>query len=157
MRKGRRTLRGTRLLQRARSAFTLIEVLIAMAILVIGMVGVLAAFASAVGLHQRGIDQTSAAMLAESLLKEKERQALDGKTCQEMSTGTPGNYVFRQSEIYPAYECKIICEELSPGNTEEYYLSVEVRMRPLGERPATSKDKEAEGGNVRFETVLLRR
>jgi prepilin-type N-terminal cleavage/methylation domain-containing protein len=133
--------------------FTLIEILIAIAILVIGMVGVLAGFSAAVGLHKRGMDQTTAALLAQTILEIKQREALDGKSCDEMSTRRGGDYVFRRSEMYPAYECKIICTELSD---REYQMSVEVRMRPRNPRDTPSTGTEAQEENVRFETILLR-
>ena len=138
----------------SRRAFSLIEILIAMAVLAIGMVGVMAAFTSAIGLHKRGIDQTSAALLAETILEIKQAEALDGMTADEISTRSNGQYVFRRSETYPAYECKIICVEL---NESEYKMIVEVRLRPQNPQTGTSSDTEQESENVRFETILLRR
>ena len=123
-----------------RRAFSLIEVLIALAVLVIGMVGVLAGFAAAVDLHKRGMDQTSAALLAESELGAKEKEALAGETCSDMSTGG-----FEPSPLYPAYERRVTC---TPLNSRECRMVVEVRVR------AQSK-QDAE--NIVFETVLLRR
>lgn len=149
--------------RRSPHAFTLIEVLIAIAILVIGMVGVLAAFASAIGLHQRGIDQTSAAMLAETVLRQKQTEALAGLSCKEMSTLSGSQYVFKRSDDHPAYESKVICQGPDdPGGPKELgsnecRLIIEVRMRPQGARAKPSSSTELQEGNVRFETILLRR
>jgi len=144
---------GMRSTLAARRGFTLIEILIALAILVIGMVGVMAVFAAAVDLHRRGVAQTSAALVAETILEVNQTLALEGKTCDELSTRQGGEYVFKRSGSYPAYECKIICTEL---NEREYKMIVEVRMRPKSAREKPSSDTEMEGENVRFETVLLR-
>ena len=138
---------------RARRAFTLIEVLIAFAILAIGMVGVMAAFASAIDLHKRGVDQTSAAMLADTILETKQAQALEGATADEMSTKSGGQYVFAKPLSDLPYECKIICTEL---NEREYKVITEIRVRPTYTRRAGATDAEQETDTVRFETLLLR-
>ena len=141
-----RTIRGR--------GFSLIEILIAMAVLVIGMVGVLAVFSSAVGLHKRGVDQTSAALLAETILEGAQAFALEGQTADQISTRGGGRYVFRTSENYPGYQYKMICTELGE---REYKLVVEVRLRPQKERRETpSSDTEQSDESVRFETILLR-
>jgi prepilin-type N-terminal cleavage/methylation domain-containing protein len=132
--------------------FSLVEILIAMAILGIGMVGVVAGLTAAVGLHKRAVDQTSAALLAETILELKQSEALAGFTPDELSTFEGGSYVFTKSESYPAYECKIICTQL---NEREYKMILEVRIRPLATRAAAASDIEEESGNVRFETILL--
>lgn len=54
----------------ARAGFTLIEVLIAVAILSLGMMGVLAVFAAATESHRRAVDGAEAAMIATSLAAE---------------------------------------------------------------------------------------
>ncbi len=132
--------------------FSLVEILIAMTILAIGMVGVVAGLTAAVDLHKRGVDQTSAALLAETILEIKQSEALAGRTPDKLSTREGGSYVFKKSTIYPAYECKIIC---TPLNEREYKMTVEVRMRSLAPKGVTASDTEQESGNVRFETILL--
>jgi len=153
-----RTVRAGR-----RRAFSLIEILIAMAILVLGMLGIMAAFASATKLHKRGIDQTSAALLAETVigLKQTELTGVDAtnKTAEEIGRevstydDTKKQYVFDGSDNYPAYQCKVIC---TPLNEREYRLIVEVRMRPRNVPKKPASDTEQEPENVRFETILLR-
>jgi len=135
------------------NGFTLTEILIALAILLIGMVGVMAAFASAVGLHKRGIDQTTAAMLAETVLEVTQAAALAGKSCEEMSTFEGGRYVFRRSEIYPGYECRVVCTEI---NEREVKMVADVRLRPLNARHSGPGDTDPETDTARFETILLR-
>jgi len=132
--------------------FSLVEILIAITILAIGMVGVVAGLTAAVDLHKRGVDQTSAALLAETILELKQSEALAGFTPDELSTREDGSYVFKRSESYPAYECKIIC---TPLNEWEYKMIVEVRMRSLATKGGAASDTEQESGNVRFETILL--
>jgi prepilin-type N-terminal cleavage/methylation domain-containing protein len=138
---------------RARAGFSLTEILIALAILVIGMLGILAAFASALDLHKRGIDQTTAALLAETILEGGQAFALEGKTPDEISTKQGGQCVFVESEHYAGYQYKIVCEPLENPAGEpidgEYKMTVDVRLRP-----------HAEGGEtvtVRFHTILLAR
>ncbi len=53
-----------------KAGFTLIEVLMAMAILVLGMTGVVALYAVAVDAHQRAQDNAGVAFLAESMLSD---------------------------------------------------------------------------------------
>jgi prepilin-type N-terminal cleavage/methylation domain-containing protein len=139
--------------ERARRAFTLIEILIALAIMVIGVVGVMALFASAIDLHKRGVDQTTAAMIASSALEVMQTRVHNGETAEELSTRSGGEHVFVPSSLYPAYEYKAICTDL---NDREVRMILEVRVRPREGRQAAASDTEREGGNVRFETILLR-
>ena len=53
-----------------RTGFTLIEILMAMAILVIGMVGVMGLYAVAVDAHRQAMDNAGVALLAQNLLSE---------------------------------------------------------------------------------------
>ncbi len=129
-----------------RGGFSLIEILVALAILVIGMAGVIATFSSGISLHKQGIDQTSAALVAESVLERMQAAALAGKSAEELSTGSDGANQFVSSERYPAYQKRIICEEL---NDREYLLTVDVRLRPRHRVP-----DEAE--TLTFRTILLR-
>ncbi len=139
---------------RARSrGFTLTEILVALAILLIGMVGVMAAFASAVGLHRRGLDQTTAALLAGTVLEVTQAAALAGESCDQMSTLEDGQYVFRPSKMYPGYECRVVCTEL---NEREVKMVVDVRLRPLSARRGTPGDTGPETDTAWFETILLR-
>ncbi|NQT20871.1 MAG: prepilin-type N-terminal cleavage/methylation domain-containing protein [Planctomycetes bacterium] len=59
-----------RLLPAGRGGFTLIEILMAMAILVIGMTGVTALYAIAVDAHRRAMDNAGVALLAENMLSD---------------------------------------------------------------------------------------
>jgi len=52
------------------AGFTLIEILMAIAILVVGMTGVVAVFGVAVGTHKRALEDSTIAFLAESLLSD---------------------------------------------------------------------------------------
>lgn len=152
MMRTRARLRGRARRRAGVRGFSLVEILIAITILAIGMVGVVAGLTAAVDLHKRGIDQTSAALLAETILELKQSEALAGLTPDELSTREGDSYIFKRSENYPAYECKIIC---TPLNEREYKMIVEVRMRSLAPKGATASDTEQESGNVRFETILL--
>ncbi len=55
---------------RPSTAFTLIEILVAISILSIAMMGVMAVFASAARSHQRGVDGTEAAIIATGIAAE---------------------------------------------------------------------------------------
>jgi type II secretory pathway pseudopilin PulG len=134
-------------------AFTLIEILIALAIMIIGFVGIMAVFASAIDLHKQGVDQTSAAMIASSALEVMQARVNNGETADELSTREGEGYVFVQSTMYPAYEYKAICTDL---NDREVRMILEVRVRPRGSAERAADDTGREGGNIRFETILLR-
>lgn len=65
-----RRLRGTgnpACVQRARRGFTLIEILMALSILLLGVVGVYAIFAVGLVNHKRAVDNTTAAVMAGSI------------------------------------------------------------------------------------------
>lgn len=139
----------------AERAFSLLEILIAIAILVIGMVGVLAAFTAAMNLHKWGMDQTSAALLAQTLLDEAQAAALEGKTAAEITRPAGGD--FAPSPNYPPCQYRVTCTEL---NSREYKLIVEVRLRPPSESAAAAGEpgwQDRYQSVLQFDAILLRR
>lgn len=135
------------------NAFTLVEVLISLAVLALGLVGIMAMIGSATSLHKRAVDQTVAAMVAEKVFEEKQAQAMAGATPEEMSTKSGSEYAFARSTMYPSHEYKAICTAI---NYYELKLIVEVRVHPQSARQGTATPQMKEGGNLRFETILLR-
>ena len=60
---------------RRRRGFTIVEILVALAVFVIGVVSILALFSIAMRAHKKGVDQTRAGIMANSLLDDL-RQAI---------------------------------------------------------------------------------
>lgn len=124
-------------LSRRSAGFSLIEILIALAVLAVGLVGVFSLFAAATATHRRGVDHTTVSLLASAALSEA-RAALAADRDPEDVTdeklpGFPDGYVY-----------DIAWEEI--GNDRlEYRVTITVKWQRGGEPRSET-----------FETVLLR-
>ncbi len=117
--------------------FSLVEILIALAILAVGMVSVFALFGAATITHRRGVDHTNVGLLALAALSEA-KEALTGD-------GTPVDVADQKLPGFPdAYTYDIEYEPLGDDRLE-YKVVVTVKFQRGGE-PHTEV----------FETVLLR-
>ncbi len=69
--------------RRARG-FSLVEVLVAMAIFTVGATSILALFAAAAATHKRSVDRTRAAMVAEGIVAEVQARYWPGEDLEEL-------------------------------------------------------------------------
>ena len=140
-----RRFRGSR----GNSGMTLIEVLIASAILVFGMVGILALFNAAARTHKRAVDETTATQVAMSVMSE-----LRGDFAHSRVPPSTDKSVPAESNDYPGYKYHVRIVDPEPKRTvkdtalmgKEYYVEVKVLWSDRGE------DK-----SVLFQTVMFLR
>ncbi|MCZ7646517.1 MAG: prepilin-type N-terminal cleavage/methylation domain-containing protein [Planctomycetota bacterium] len=118
--------------RRAAQGMTLVEVLIASAILVFGMAGVLAIMGSALRTHQRARDETHATLVGASILAELQSQFASGIKPREIAE--------RSAEAWPddpRFKYTVRLESLTPRRRpvpggfdfpvgEEFYVEVKV-------------------------------
>lgn len=129
---------------RRSAGFSLLEILIAMAVLSLGAASILALFAAAASTHRRAVDRTHAALMAERVFSEARMLYTPGKLVEdlerELAVSFPpdaGAYTYEALFFHPT----------EPGWTEdELVLGVTVRWRQSGAARAE-----------RFQTVLLPR
>ncbi len=117
---------------RAARGFSLIEVLVAMGVLVVGIVGVLALFAAAADAHRRALEETTAAIIADSVIAEQ-RAAFnrnrygDPLLCEDMPV--PG---------YELYTCSVrptvLARDRELGRTTQLNMEVDVHFAHRGRR-----------------------
>jgi prepilin-type N-terminal cleavage/methylation domain-containing protein len=131
-------MRQARHSSRDARGFTLTEVLIALAVGLIAMVGVIAVFASGVRSRRRAVDGMEAAVIAESLVAEARSVFTD--------RGTPVPAKDRKWPGKPRYTCDVDYVQLDAAG-DELLMVVSVRWFERG-RPVPP---------LRFETIILRK
>ena len=134
MRKERKRVRGRT------GGFTLLEVLIALAILVLAVSTILPLFAVGTASHKRGIDQTNVSLIAPHILAKIQDRLYDP------NPQTITNETFEQ--LGRAYKYDATFSPLDSGDPyrSAFIVKVTVRWMEVG------KEK-----NEKFETILLRR
>jgi len=117
--------------------FTLIEILVALAILAFGMTAVLSLFIAGVRTYKRAMDQSTAAMLAESVLADLE---------EDLKGDFVPDPVFAQTRPhFPGYKYDL---ELKPLDVENHEILVSLTIWwGEGKRRRTEV----------FQTILLRK
>ncbi len=143
---------------RSQSGMTLIEVLIASAILVFGMVGIIAMFTAAARTHKRAVDETEASMVGSSVLAEL--RGLFSKGVIPNPTKVPPKKKdfdlddFPAHKDFPRYHYAVRIKDLNPTRKlkdkavfgKEYYVEVEVFWSSRGDNKS-----------VKFQTVMFQR
>ncbi len=128
---------------RARRGFTLIEVLVALGILALGIGGVMAIFVAASATHRRALDETTAAIIAETVIAEQ-RAAFNRSHSDDPvpldHAPVPGYELYRVS-VRPV----ALARDPLLGRTVHMYLEVEVHYNSQG-RPRSET----------YRTVLFR-
>lgn len=114
--------------------FSLLEILMALAVLAIGMVGVFALFGIATTNHRRATDQVGVGVVAQRALAEAQTRFAAGDTSSAKGLGFPE---------YPGFRYDLDAEPL-PGPLTRYAVKITVTWQFRG-RPTTEV----------FETVLL--
>jgi Tfp pilus assembly protein PilV len=132
---------------------TLVEVMMATAVLVFGMVAILAIILTAQRAHQRAVNETNAVLVANSVLSEWRASMDRGNP----PTPTPPNSTYAQLPIhkdYPDYRYAVSAKEINaqrrPANApalgQEYLVEVTVYWAQRGEQRSMS-----------FQTVMFQR
>lgn len=126
---------------RKEDGFTIIEVLIALGILVVGMLGIIALLAVATRSHTRAKHAVNATMIATSEIADA-RHKLSNSRAALSSAATAK---FQKHKLYPRYDYKVDVVPLDRDG-REVYVRVTVRWKQRGR-------------NVEevFETIVLRR
>lgn len=119
-----------------RRGFTLIEVMVALGVLVIGVTGILAIFAAAASTHRRALEETTAAIIAGSVIAEQRAAFVRNKF---------GEPVAIKEEPVPGYELysctvtpTILAREPATGRTVQLYLEVGVHFMSRGRKRTIS-------------------
>jgi len=115
-----------------RSGFSLIEVLVAMGVLVLGIGGVLAIFFAAADTHRRALTETTTAIIADSVIAEQ-RAAFNrnryGEPLPIKEEPVPG---------YELYSCSVlptaVGRDPQTGRTTHLYLEVVVHYQHRGQK-----------------------
>ena len=122
------------------AGFTLTEVMVAIGILVVGMLGIIALISVGVTSHRRAIRATDATFIATSEIAEL-RQQLDKADRSAKDVTMVG---YQRHELYPRYWYRVEAVELDKDG-REVFVRVTVRW-----------SKDGASGEV-FETIVLRR
>lgn len=102
------------------SAFTLVEILLALAILGIGLVGILSVFVVGANSIRRTVEMTEASFLAQMVLEDFKRQG--HKDPDNLNLPDVSNY-----DEYKDYECSL--KEKKQVNTELYKVTLAVKKK----------------------------
>ena len=143
-------------LSRCPRGMTLLEVLIASAILVFGMVGILAMFNAAARTHSRAIRETNASMVGTSVMAELRGLFARGIVPDEIKP-TKKNWKLtdlREHQDYPGYYYMTRIEDLNPKRSrrdkavfgKDYFVEVHVYW-----------DDRGDNKSVAFQTVMFMR
>ena len=104
---------------------TLLEIMVALAIMIIGIASVFALFAAATALHKRAVDQTNAALIAQKILSELDCRLTAGADIKELQkTGVA-------LPEFPNYTYDL---RLTPVDKtqNEFYVDLAVRWKTRG-------------------------
>ena len=120
------------------SGFTLVEILVALFVMVIGLSSAFALFAAATAIHKRATDQLVATIMAESIFSEVESKLTSGIEISRIAR-TDGT-----SEQYEGYRYDLELVPLDQGQ-DEVYVKVTIRWR-----------KQGRARSQVFSTILIR-
>jgi prepilin-type N-terminal cleavage/methylation domain-containing protein len=135
-------MNGRRTPRKRESGFTLIEMVVALGILLIGMVSVLALFTTAVSLHKEAIDQTESSLLAEEVVSRVQGQLDSGRDPRNVAEGFAG----WTDPSRPRYRVSVELADVSNASQEPEWLATVTVIY----RQGTREHKET------FRSVLVR-
>jgi prepilin-type N-terminal cleavage/methylation domain-containing protein len=137
------------------SGFTLVEVLIALAIMAVGVTAVIGVFLMATATHKRAVDETTSALFAETALAEVRgglTASFDARRLPVAAPGPPPVLVWKKGgrdPVYPGYACDVYVtpiDDPDPDAADAFHVEVHVRFL------ASGKERESV-----FRTVMVRR
>jgi type II secretory pathway pseudopilin PulG len=107
------------------SGFTLLEIIVALALMMIGIASAFALFAAGTALHKRSVDQTNTALIAEQVFSD-----LDSK----LTTGIDIAKLQKKGASLPEFRDYTYDLHLIPidKNGEELYVDLTVRWKTRG-------------------------
>jgi prepilin-type N-terminal cleavage/methylation domain-containing protein len=118
---------------RDRRGFTLIEMVVALGILLVGMVSVLALFTSAVSLHKAAIDQTEVSLVAEQVMLRIRGQIDAGRDPKAVAQ----SFTDWKDAEHPTYRVTAeLVDVTNAAGEPEWVLAVHVKY-PAGNRENT--------------------
>lgn len=123
-------------MRRGGRGFTLMEILIALGIFVIAASSIMSLFVVAASTHKRAVDNTRAAMLAESLLSELEADVKRGAVLRTVEG--------KKSADFPGLTYDIVVKRLNPDDRYEAKVAIVIRWK-----------REGKERSKKFETVIL--
>jgi len=139
-----------------RSAFTLMEILLAIGILAIGITSVLFLFAMGARSHRRAVDRTRSALLAEAVFNQLRADLATGlPDYYEVDTGDETKIlpiVNASHADFPEFTYDVTFEKLYPSDTRGDFYKVRVTIRwgdPDVERDARNSET--------YESILRRK
>ncbi|MFQ5653649.1 MAG: prepilin-type N-terminal cleavage/methylation domain-containing protein [Planctomycetota bacterium] len=110
--------------RRRQAGFSLLEVIVALAILTLGVTSAMALFTAATAAHKRAIDRTHAASIAEQAFADIESALLRGASPEEISQNPPFATIRRN---WPGYEVQARVFDVA-GATAGDEILVEIRV-----------------------------
>ena len=160
------------------SGFTLVEILVAMTVFMVGAVGIMSLLGIAASSHQRAISYSSASRLAEDLFSYCQSRMMvddgnnnglipsEGGLPENIPTGGPE--AFATSSRYPGFQYKIIFDDINPqsqagmpGAQPEILAMIYVRWPSEGnDFRVGEKDEDEEPNNFEgrvFYSVMLKK
>ncbi|MBI2193620.1 MAG: hypothetical protein HYU36_16720 [Planctomycetes bacterium] len=126
------------------SAFTIMEILIAIGILALGIVAVLGLFTSAVRQYKDAVDYGQVALLAEKALTDAQNY-LD-------ATAAPSEMPWSQEPHFPAFEYRVVFTPTTLSG--EYKVTVTIGWGPSRKNPTPDLRFQYQQD---FHTILLKK
>lgn len=122
---------------------TLIEIMVAFAILVVGLVSIFAMLNAALRSHKRAMNETEAAIVAESVIADLRAEFQRGRIVR-----SDGKGMFEPSVDFPDYTVRKTIVPLEParkgvagaGGDREFFVRVEVRWSSQGDNKSINVD-----------------
>ena len=124
--------------------FSLIEVVVALAILTLGITSVIALFTAATAAHRRAIHRSQAADLAEWAIADVESALRNGRSPEEIVEAPPLDVLLRD---WPGYDVEVSIVPLAgERGDDEVIVNVEIIWRSRGVE-----------NSLRFQQIVVRR
>ena len=112
------------------SGFTLLEVVVALAILTMGITSAMGLFTAATAAHKRAIDRTHAAAIAEHVFADVESALERGVSPEELLLEPPLGEIQKN---WPGYQVELTFFQFASGGEDEIILEVRVYWRFRGQ------------------------
>ena len=129
----------------SRNGYSLIELLVAVAIFAIGVVAVMGLFAAAGRSHRMAVNRTRMALLAQTVLDEIRMEAHEGNSVKEVSGA--------EHPLFPGLYYDITAWPLDPFQ-REYLVEMFIRWYKTGREPAARRGPGVSAAGVPYYTIV---